>query len=66
MSISQVINIADWAIKKYEGVKSFVKTKYRQHRARKIRNAVDKRNTRALRRVVRSIAERRKNKQDSV
>ena len=64
--ISKIINIISFVVDKYERVKAFVKTKYRRHRARKIRNAVDKHNSTAIRRIVQSIAERRKRKQDSV
>ena len=65
MSIKQVIGIASWLISKYEGIKSFVKTKYRGYRSRKIRNAVDKRNARAIKRIMQDIKNRRRERRDS-
>ena len=65
MGIGKVINIVSWAIEKYEGVKDFVKTKYRAYRSRKIRSIVDKRNTTALKRVLRDIKQRRRDRRDA-
>ena len=64
--IGKVITIASWVIKVYENAKVFIKTKYRAHRSRKIRNAVDKRNTAAIKRIVQDIIHKRREKQDSV
>ena len=64
--IVKLIGIASWAIEKYENVKAFIKKKYRQHRSRKIRNAIDARNTRAVKHIVSDIIKKRQAKRDSV
>jgi len=65
VSIRKIINIVDWFIKKYDGVKEFVKTKYRAYRSRKIRRIVDKRNANALKRILQDIKERRRTRRDA-
>jgi hypothetical protein len=63
--IGKVIGIISFVIEKYERIKEFVKTKYRAHRSRKIRNAVDKRNTSAIRRILQNIKDRRRERRDA-
>ena len=63
--ISKIINIISFVVDKYGKVKNFVKTKYRAHRSRKIRNIVDKRNTSALKRVLQDIKKRRSTRRDA-
>lgn len=65
MSISKVIAIISWAIQKYEGIKSFVKIKYRAYRSRKIRSAVDNHDKSTIGSVVRSIIRKRQERRDS-
>lgn len=63
--ITQIINILDSAIKAYKNVKKFVKEKYRLHRSRKIRDAVDNHDSRTIDSIVRDIVEKRSEKHDS-
>lgn len=63
--ITQIINILDSTIKAYKNVKKFVQEKYRIHRSKKIRNAVDKHDANTISRIVSDIIQRRQNKRDS-
>ena len=65
MSVGQIINIIDKAIKAYESIKKFIGEKLRQLHARGVRNAVDSHDTKSVDAIVRSIKAKRKNRNDA-
>lgn len=65
MSIKQVINIANWAIERYESVKNKIKRMYRIHRSKKIRKAVDSGDIDTVISVLRDVKKRRRDNSDA-
>lgn len=65
MSLSKLINIANWVIEKYENVKTFIKDKYRAYKSRRIRKSVDDGDIEYVSSLLRSIKKRRKDRRDA-
>lgn len=65
MSVGQIVGIISWVIEKYENVKKFVQKKYAQFRARSIRDAIDKHDTKSVDDIVRSIKRKRRDRNDA-
>ena len=65
MSIAKIINIADWAITKYEKIRGFFKKKFMVWSARSKHKAVDRGDTRSLDKFLRDLQKRRRDRAES-
>lgn len=61
----QLINITDFFTRKYDATKKWIQDKFKAHRARSIRNAVDNRDTKRIGKRLRKLLKRRQERYDS-